>query len=444
MNNKKLKREIGLFEATLYGVGIILGAGIYVLIGEASGLAGNAVWLSFIIGAAIASCTGLCYAELSSTFPKAAAEYVYVKNTFQNNILAFLTGWLAILTMTVAAATIALGFAGYFSSIISTFPLPLIALILILILSLINYYGIKESVRLNVFLTLIEIVGLVLVIVIGMNYFGSVDYFEIPEGNMDHGYGFFGVFAAAALIFFAYLGFEDIANIAEETRNPRRNIPKALIYSIIITTVLYVLVAISAVSVLDHADLAESDAPLADVVSEGSERLNLDKANMTFLLSIIALFATLNTALVTLIANSRMIYGIARDGSLPRILSWVHPKRRTPAIAISAAFLLTIPFVLIGDIRVVAEMTNFGAFSVFIMINLSLIYFRYKNPADNDGKFKVPLNIGRFPVLAFIGILSCSFMLFHLGAEILAFGCFMIGLGVIFYFLFLIFFKIKL
>ena len=169
----KLKRELGLIETTLYGVGIILGAGIYALIGKSAGFAGNALWMSFIIAAIIASFTGLSYAELSSLYPKEAAEYVYTKRAFKRNYLSLLVAFTMILAGTVAAATVSLGFAGYFSYLFGG-PIPVIALSLIFLLSLLNYYGIKESARFNIISTIIEIGGLVFVVLIGLCFIGSV------------------------------------------------------------------------------------------------------------------------------------------------------------------------------------------------------------------------------------------------------------------------------
>ena len=221
-----LSRNVGLFGAVTYGIGIILGAGIYVLIGPAAGLAGNSVWLSFIIGAIISSFTGLSYAELSTMFPKAAAEYIYVKRAFKNELLAFLTGWLIVFSGIVSMSAVALGFASYFKAI-SALPIVLIAMILVGLLSLLNFIGIEESSTVNIIFTAIEVGGLLLVIVLGLGKIGTVNYFEAPNIS--------GIFAAAALMFFAYLGFEDIVNISEETTKPKKNLPRALILSIILT-----------------------------------------------------------------------------------------------------------------------------------------------------------------------------------------------------------------
>ena len=234
-----LRRNVGLFGAVTYGVGIILGAGVYVLIGSAAGFAGNSLWLSFVIGALISAFTGLSYAELSAMYPKAAAEYVYVKKAFASELLAFLAGWLIVFSGVVSISTVSLGFASYLSAL-SGSPVVLSAVVLLVSLSILNFVGIKESTRVNMLFTAVEIGGLILVIVLGLSKAGSVDYFDVPSVS--------GVFAAAALMFFAYLGFEDVVNIAEEMKNLEKNLPKALILSILVTTIFYVLVALSVVN----------------------------------------------------------------------------------------------------------------------------------------------------------------------------------------------------
>lgn len=399
-----LKREIGLPEATAYGVGIILGAGIYALIGEAAGIAGNAVWISFAIGAVISSFTGLSYAELSSIFPKAAAEYVYVGRACGSRLLAFLAGWLIIFTEIVSAATVSLGFAGYFHGLFA-FPLIPVAMSLIVLLSIINFYGIKESARTNLLFTGIEILGLLLIVALGVQNFGKVNYLEAPNGIV-------GILAASALIFFAYIGFEDVANIAEETKDPERNVPRALILSIVITTALYILVAFSVVSLANWSDLGASSAPLAHAASkalgEGSQ----------WVMSLIALFATTNTVLILLVVGARMLYGMANEGSLPRTLARVHVKRRTPWIAVICMMIFSILFVLLGDIELIASITSSGAFITFALVNTSLIHLRYKEP-ELRRPFKVPINIGKLPILPLLGLISCLFMLFQFEFRIL-------------------------
>ena len=414
----KLKRALSLFEASIYGIGIILGAGIYVLIGEAASITGNSVWMAFLFTAIIASFTGLSYAELSSMFPKAAAEFVYVKNAFQNKYLPFVLGWIIIFTEVFAGATVALGFGGYLHSFlagIADIPAVFLAILLVLALSLLNFYGIEESAKFNVLFTLIEALGLIFIIYLGLGYIGSVNYFEMPNG-------FSGIFSAAALIFFAYLGFEEMANIAEETKEPKKNIPRAIIISLIVTTLLYIFVSISAVSILPWQTLGDSNAPLADVAETAMP-------GSSSVLTFVALFATLNTVLIILIVTSRMIYGMAKYTKFFKPLSLVHPKRRIPWVAILVTMFLVIILILIGNISFVAFMIDLGSFIIFFTVNVSLIWLRYKRP-DIERPFKVPFNIGKFPLLPVIGAVTCIFMMLHFEWKVILFtiliilGCF--------------------
>lgn len=401
-----LKRELGLFEVTLSGVGIILGAGIYALIGKAAGMAGNSVWLAFVMAALIAVFTGLSYAELSSIFPRASAEYEYTSRAFGRK-LAFVVGWLIIFSGVIGAATVALGFGGYFLAL-TGFPVLPSALLLLLVLSIVLLWGIKISAWFAIVFTLIETAGLLMVIYIGLPHLGSVDYFEMP-------YGFSGVFEAAALIFFAYMGFEEMVKLSEETREPERNVPLALILALAVTIILYMLVAVSVVSVVSWETLAASQAPFSEVAAEalGSDAF--------VVISAIALFATANTVLLMLLAASRIAYGMAESSSMPALLARVHPKRRTPWVAILVVMLLSMVFVFSGDIAFAASANDFILFATFVVINASLIYLRHKDP-DRPRPFRVPLRVGWVPVLPVLGILSCIFLIFHLDEAAILLG----------------------
>jgi APA family basic amino acid/polyamine antiporter len=409
----ELKRELGLLEITLSGVGIILGAGIYALIGKAAGLAGNAVWISFALSALVAVFTGLSYAELSSMFPKASAEHEYTRSAFGMR-LAFIIGWLITLSGIIGASTVALGFGGYFNSLFSV-PPTASGFVLIIALSFLLFYGIKESAWFAIVATLIETAGLVLIIFIGLPYLGKVDYFETP-------YGLAGVFQASALVFFAYTGFESIVKLSEETKAPEKTIPRGLLLAILISIILYVLVAVSAVSVMGWEKLATSGAPFADLafVALGS--------NAFALLSVIALFATANTVLMMLLGSSRIIYGMADSSTLPVILARVHPSRRTPWVAIFVAMVLSMLFIFAGDIAFVANIANFTLFVTFFVINAAVILLRYKEP-QMIRPFRVPISIGKFTVLPFFGILFCIFMLFQLEWIVLIIGAALVVLG---------------
>jgi len=399
MSKKKkvfgLRRELGIFQVTIAGVGIILGAGIYALLGIAAGTSGNATWLAFLISALIALFTGLSYAELSSIFKGDSGEYDYIKYAL-SKWYAFLIGLSMIAAGFISAAAVALGFAGYFTQLVSM-PLIVVALLLVILMTLINFVGIKETSWFNTVSTFIEFGGLVIIIFLGLKNFGSVNYFDMPQGIT-------GVFSSAALVFFAYMGFESIVKLGEETKDPAKVIPRSLLYSVVITAVLYVLVALAAVSIIGWEELNASSAPLATVAAAvlGSKAF--------ILLGIIALFSTSNTVLITMVATSRLAYGMAKEKSLPKFLSLVHERTRTPWAAILIIMLLTFLFTVIGDIEIVANLTNLFLFITFASVNLSMIVLRYKLK-DRKRSFRCPVNIGNFPVIPLLGFLSSLGML---------------------------------
>ena len=411
----KLERSLSLWEVTLMGVGVILGAGIYVIIGQATEITGNSIWLSFIIGAIVASFTGLSYAELSSRFPKSGAEYVYIKDSFGNKF-AWLVGWLIIAGNVIAAATVAKGFSHYFSALFNT-PILLVALVLIIICGIILILGVKETATVTIFFTAIEIIGLIIVIFVGLPRLGQVNYLELVNGTK-------GLIEAGVLIFFAYLGFQGITRLSEETKNPEKNIPKAIILSILITTIIYILVGISAVSVIPWSELASSQAPLALV----AQHIFGDQSFV--ILSVIALFSTFNTALMMLLCGSRLVFGIAEEKAIPSIFSRVSKKTLSPWFAIMWITVAASLFLFIGDLKTIANLTNFTIFTAFIFVNSSVIYFRYKKPVKKG--FRVPLSVGKFPIIPLLGIITSIFMIVNLSFNILLMGFILIVIGVVF------------
>lgn len=410
----ELKRVLGLFEITLSGIGIILGAGIYALIGEAAGLAGNAVWISFAISALVALLTGMSYAELSSMFPKASAEYEYTAQAFSRRS-GFVIGWLIIFSGVIGAATVALGFAGYFQSLVGA-PLIPSALVLVIALCAIALAGIKQSAQVAMILTIIEAFGLIFVIILGIPHLGSVDYLEMP-------FGVSGIFQASALIFFAFIGFEEMVKLSEEAKDPEKNIPRALIMAISVSIILYIMVALCAVSVLGWQGLSQSAAPFAEIAYAALGQ------SASIVISVVALFATTNTVLLMLLASSRIIYGMAKSSSLPRMLAQVHPKTGTPWAAIILSMVLSMAFVLLEDIAFVANVNNFTVFLTFIVINAALIVLRYKNP-EKTRPFQVPISLSRMPLLPVLGIAINAFMLLQLSWQVLAMGIGLTVLGV--------------
>ncbi len=410
----KLKKELGLFQATLYGVGIILGAGIYVLLGTGAGIAGNAIWLSFAIAALIAAFTGMSYAELSSMYSKDAAEYVYTKNAFRKPAFSFIVEWIMMFAVIVSGATVALGFGGYFSHIFGV-PQIAAAVSLIVVLSLISYIGIRLSAEFNIVSTLIEMSGLVIVAAIGLFFIGKggIDYFYTPSGMA-------GIFSATAVIFFAYIGFEELVNFSEETKNAKKIMPRALLLSLAISTILYMLVAVSAVSIVGWERLSTSKAPLTEVISSVYP-------NAAIIMSIIALFATSNTVLVILIVASRLLYGLSCNHSLPGICRRVG-SRGTPYVSVFLVMILSILALTAGGIKEIAMLTDIGIFIVYVFINASLIALRYTQPKAKR-LFRSPINIGKFPVLALFGIIASSFMLLHFSMYLLLLELTVIAIG---------------
>jgi len=409
-----LERSLGLWEVTLMSVGVILGAGVYVLIGKAAGLSGNALWLSFVLAAAVASLTGLSYAELASRFPKAGAEYVYVHHSF-GETLAWMSGWLIIAGGIIGGTAVAMGFANYFFALFGT-PVAITAVAALIACGVILLVGIKETAFFTILFTVIEVIGLVIIIFIGLPYIGSVNYLELAHGVK-------GAIEAGVLIFFSYIGFESITRLAEETREAEKNIPRAIILSIAITTVIYILVGIAAVSAVPWQELAETEAPLAFI----AERVLGEKSFLV--LSLIALFSTFNTVLVMLLSASRMVYGIAEQKTLPRLFLSVSKRTRTPWAAIFAVIILSMAFLLIRNLEVIANLTNFTIFVVFIMVNASVIYLRYKEPIETG--FHVPLSIGKMPVIPLLGVIVSLFMLVNLSVDILLLGAVLIAVGMV-------------
>jgi APA family basic amino acid/polyamine antiporter len=315
----------------------------------------------------------------------------------------------------VAAATGALGFAGYLRSFLDI-PAPFVAILLILFLSILNFAGIEESSRLNIIFTLVEVSGLVLIIGLGV-FSGNIlktNYLEAPS--------IAGVFGCAALTLFAYLGFEDVVHISEEIEHPTRNVPRALFLSLVISTILYVLVSIAAVALVSWRELGASEAPLA---LAASQVLGKDASTV---LTLIALFATANTVLILLLVSSRIMYGMAVDRSLPKAFARIHGKTGTPVFSIITVMALSILFAFLGDIRVVANVTNFVTFAVFSSVNLSCILLRHAQPGL-ERPFRTPLNMGKHSLIPFIGLISCGFLITQLDQPSILLGILILIMG---------------
>jgi basic amino acid/polyamine antiporter, APA family len=407
-----LQRVLGLTEVTAGGVGIIIGAGIYVLLGAATAHAGSLVWVAFLFAAVLSALTGLSYAELSSMFPSAAGEYEYTRRALPEWV-AFVIGWTMIVGLVVAAATVSIGF-GRYARYFLDIDARVAALGLLAAVSMVAMGGVKQSARLTVGLSAVQVGGLVLVIAIGVPHVGDVNLFTGP--------GVAGVLGAAALVFFAFIGFDEVITLAEETRDPTRTVPRALLLALGLSTILYIAVAIAAVSVLGAEALAASPRPLADVMAHV-----LGHRGAT-VVAAIAVMTTTNTTLLAMTAGSRVIYGMARAGALPRTLAAVHPTRGTPVHAIIVAVLVAAGFAAFGEFTVIAAITDFAVYVVFLAVNATVIILRRNHP-ELSRPFAVPGAIHGVPIVPILGLGSVGLMMSQLEPLAIAVGAALCGVG---------------
>ncbi len=394
-----LRRSIGTTQLALYALGSMVGSGIYGLIGKAAGEAGSAVWLSFLVALVAALLTSLSYASLGSRYPRAGGAAYVTDRAFGIPILSFTVGLALVASGLTSVATQSKIFAAIVADLagLEVLSPTIVAIGFLLILSGIVFRGIQESMWVNVVCTLMEVSGLLLVIASGLSYWGTVDYFQIPPERADTGLGLV-VLQASVLAFFAFIGFEDAVNVAEECRDPEYTIPRGLIIATLVAAALYVAVSITAVSVVPWQELAAAPSPLTAVMQRSAPSIPAE------LMTFIALFSVANTALVNYVTASRMIYGMAGQGLLPRFIGRVHQTRRTPHIAI--AILLGLLFVLAvaGQIADLAAATVLLLLIIFIAVNASLVVLK-RRPGEAAGRFEIPI------ALPIAGIAICSALL---------------------------------
>jgi APA family basic amino acid/polyamine antiporter len=353
-----LRRSLGLWQVSLAGIGVILGAGVYALIGPAAAEAGSALWLAFVVAGAAAALTAYAYARLGALRPRASPEFQYTALGFGPRA-GFVAGWLMLFADIAAAASVALGFGGYLGHL-TGLPLVAGALVLVGLAVIAVGAGAAASVRLAVALTAVEAAGLLFVIAVGLPAWPQADYRQMPHGLA-------GVGSAAALIFFAYLGFDELGNFAEEMHAPERNLPRALFIAVAVTTLIYVAVALSATALVPFEALGRSPAPLALVAG----RVLGPAADG--LLSVLALAATANTVVLLLFSASRSVFGMARDGVLPRGLARL-TTGASPAWALGAVTAVAGSLVLLGDLSRVARLTDAAVLISFTLVNASLTW----------------------------------------------------------------------
>jgi len=369
--NARLKRSVGLVTLTFYGLGNILGAGIYVLIGSMAAHAGMATPVAFIVAAVVAAFSVLTYSELASRFPLSAGEAVYVQEGLQSTALSRMVGLLVALAGMVSAATVTRGFYGYLGVFVDL-PMAWVIVVLVATIGLLAIWGISQSTAAAAFLTLLEIGGLLLVIWAGREALTDLPQ-RLPELIPDAGLSAWqAILPAAFLAFFAFIGFEDMVNIAEEVKNPSRNLPLAILAALLIASVFYLMVSLVAVLAVPPTELAASEAPLALVFERST-------GSQAGLLSLVGMLAVINGALIQMIMASRIFYGMARRGMLwPRLAS-VNPRTRTPVAATLLVIGIVLALALWFPLQGLAAATSFLILAVFALVNASLIAIKRRD-----------------------------------------------------------------
>lgn len=328
-----LKRSITGGQLFFYTLGDVLGSGIYVLIGLVAAAVGGAFWIAFAVGVAVAAITGSAYAELVTKYPQAAGSSLYVQKAFGNKALTFLVTVSFLAASFAATGSLATGFASYFSELWSGPPALAVSLVFVALLVLINYIGITESVVMNMLMTFVELSGLIIVVVIAIYYVaqGDADFGTLTDISVA-GNPALAVLAGVAFSFFAMTGFENTANVAEETIDPHKAFPRSLVGGMVVAGLVYVLVSMAAALTVPVDTLAGSDVALLEVVKQGILPFSTDA--MTTLFTVIALVAITNTTLVTLVTQPRILYGMAREDVVPGVFSKIHPTRRSPWVGL--------------------------------------------------------------------------------------------------------------
>ncbi|MCC9154784.1 APC family permease [Streptomyces parvulus] len=397
-----LKRAIGPKLLILFVIGDILGTGIYATTGQVAGKVGGALWLPFVIGFVVAILTAASYVELVGKYPKAAGAALYTQKAFQVPFLTFIVAFMVMCSGLSSASAAARAFSGdYLSEFTDFFPPTLIAILFILALAALNLRGVSESVKTNVVLTLVELTGLFVILAVGAWAVLTGDGEPSRLGEFQAGGSGYAlvtsVLGATALGFFAFVGFEDSVNMAEETVDPARTFPRAIFIGVTVTGTIYVLVALISSLLVDYRVLEDSSGPLLEVVKAGG----LDFPPKLF--ALIALFAVTNSALINIMMASRLCYGMANERILPRALGRVLPRRRTPVVGIIFVSLLAIGLVSTGEIAGLGDTTAFLLLCVFAVVNIAVLVLR-RDPVEHR-HFRTPTVL---PVLGAIASLALA------------------------------------
>ena len=385
----------------LYGTGITIGAGIYVLIGAVAGHAGVYAPWSFVLAAIVMALTVASYAELSTRFPVSAGEAAYVRAAFSSRVLAVVTGLLTIVIGVVSASAVTLGSVGYIKQL-ADIPQWIIVVAIVVTLSAVAAWGILESVLLASLFTLIEVGGLLAIIAAAIHMDLPIASVLAQPPPLDpqilSGIGF-----ASLLAFFAFIGFEDLANVVEEAKVPHRDIPRAMVLTLLISTILYVVIAAIAVSAVSIDRLSSASAPLSLVFREVA---GISPVTIT----IIAIVATLNTILAQMTMSARVIYGMARQGDLPRIAGRVHPWTATPLFATILIAASVILLALSAPLERLAEGTSLATLVVFALVNLSLLRLRHRRVHSTGPHVKIPIWVPAAGLATCLAMIASAFL----------------------------------
>ena len=400
----KLSRNLGLGLITLFGLGNIVGAGIYALIGKVAGESGAATPLAFLLAMLIASFSALSFAELSSEHPYSEGVSAYIQAAFRKKYLSVFVGFLMTVATIVSAATLARAFGGYLSAVTGLW-IAVGSAAIILLFGFITSWGVEESLRFSAAHTIIEILGLAAIIWFGRGALGDFVLSPIKYADLSS-VGVGGLFAGAFLAFYAYIGIEDMVHLSEETKKTRTTMPLAIIIAVIISTVLYVLTAVVAIYYIPTTQLESSNAPLSLV-------FNKITSAPAWIITMIALTATAGGVLAHVVSGSRLMYGMSEAGWIHHKLKKVHPKRRTPTFAIIIVTFCSALLAIFLDLTILAETTSYLILVVFLIVNLSLAFWKIRNRRKPNGNFKVPFFV---PVL---GVIFCLMLLISQSIRLL-------------------------
>ncbi|MEU7983885.1 APC family permease [Streptosporangium canum] len=374
-----LKRAIGPKLLLLFIVGDILGTGVYALTGKVAGKVGGALWVPFLIGFVIAALTAMSYVELVTKYPRAAGAALYTQRAFRTPFLTFMVAFTVMCSGLTSASAAARAIGGDYLKTFVTVPGVIVGIVFIVAIALLNYRGVSESVKTNIVFTIIELTGLLVIIVIGVYAVvtGAGEPARLTEIRADQEGGLFlALLGSTALAFFAFVGFEDSVNMAEETRDPSRNFPRAIFLGVAITSTIYILVAVTSSLLVDYRVLEKSSGPLLEVVKAGGISFPPQ------LFAVIAMFAVANSALINMMMASRLVYGLANERVVPRGLGWVDPRRRTPVVGIVFTTALAIALISTGEIAGLGDTTAFLLLCVFSVVNVAVLVLR-KDTVDH-------------------------------------------------------------